>query len=437
MTTRFVSFDGTESCSAELHEPDRYRALVASLDTASPCAIRGSGLSYCLASAGDAVRTVSTRHFDRILGFDPQQRLVTVEAGVTVGDLADFALSKGCYFPVLPGYPTITVGGCAAFNVHGKTQHNVGHFSDHVESLTLLHPDHGEIRCSRTENADVFELTLGGMGLTGCIVDMTLRLQPLAGRSVRRIAHAVADVGEAVHLMRDLAGRADALYSWNDLNRRGSRFGTGVVYEERFEADELPGSAEYGPMRLGSVSRRPFAFYGRASSAALNRLFLTRERLRPTTVRSVHDASFPIDGNEVYFALFGKRGLREYQLLVTHDAWPSAAREVRLALTRAAVPATLGSLKLFAGSPRHLWFRGDGVCLTIDVPAIPAGARLFGELDRIAIEHGALVNVSKDSRLDARTLRRIFPEADVFAQALETFDPKRRFDSALRRRLEL
>lgn len=437
MTARFVSFDGTERCTAELHEPDRYRSLQAVLERRSPCAIRGAGLSYCLASAAEGAHTVSVRHFDRILAFDADRRVVTVEPGVTVGDLTDFAVANGCYFPVLPGYPTITVGGCAGFNVHGKTQHGVGHFSDHVVSLTLWHPDRGEVRCSPTEAPDLFELTLGGMGLTGCIVAIDLHLQPLPGRSVRRVAHPVDDLDGAVHLMQELATGADALYSWNDLNRRGGRFGAGVVYEERFEPDDLPSRSRYGPMRLGGPSRRPVAAYSRPTSVVVNRLYALRERTRRATVRSVHDAAFPINGNEAYFALFGRRGLREYQLLVPHAAWADAAREVRTLLRRAAVPATLGSLKLFSGTRRHLWFRGDGVCLTVDVPAGPESLALFAALDRVAADHGALVNVAKDSRLDARTLRRLFPGADAFAAALEAFDPKRRFDSALRRRLGL
>ena len=143
---------------------------------------------------------------------------------MTVGELVRFAVGRGAWFPVLPGHPAITVGGCVAFNVHGKSQHDVGCFSDHVVSLTLLHPDHGELVCSPNDNAGIFELTLGGMGLTGYIATITLQLQPLPGRGIRRTAHPVANLTEAVELMQSLAASGDGggtLYSWNDLNQRG------------------------------------------------------------------------------------------------------------------------------------------------------------------------------------------------------------------------
>ena len=62
---------------------------------------------------------------------------------------------------------------------------------------------------------------------------------------------------------------------------------------------------------------------------------------------------------------------------------------------------------------------------------------LFAELDGWTEESGAIVNISKDSRLDASFVARVFPEFDSFRQQLAVFDPQRRFDSALRKRLDV
>ena len=373
------------------------------------------------------------RHFDRILDFDPAQRSVKVEAGLTVGALHDFAVGAGCYFPVLPGHPSITVGGCAGFNVHGKTQHDVGHFADHVIAFTLYHPDHGEVRCNETDDGPLFALTLGGMGLTGCIIDVTLRLQPLAGGSVARTAHPVRNLDEAVELMRSLD--ADALYSWNDLNARGDRFGAGVVYEERFVAGDRPSRVRY--RRLRPTIRSTPRLWHRATVRAVNELYPRRDALRPVRISSAHDAAFPINGSEAYYLGFGSTGFREYQMIVPHAAWSEAVRALERAIAASGAPVTLGSLKLFAGTPRLLWFVDDGVCVTIDGAADERTGALFSRLDAIARDVGARVNVAKDSRLESTTVAALFPEYDDVGAALEHFDPKRRFDSALRRRLGL
>lgn len=433
MTTRLLSFDGTERCTTDVEEPDRYSSLFRAFGDHGHCALRGSGLSYCLASAANGGTTISTKHFDRVLAFDADRRRVTVEPGLTVGALNDFVVGHGCYFPVLPGHPSITVGGSAACNVHGKSQHNVGHFRDHVVSLTLFHPDHGELRCGDGARPDLFDLTLGGMGLTGCILDITLQLQPLAGTAVRSTAHRVGNLREAVEVMGAID--ADALYSWNDLNLRGDRFGAGVVYEERFVDADLPSKTRYRTLRPSR--RRTPGIWGALSVGAVNRVYPLRDAVRPNRVRSVHDAAFPINGSEAYFAGFGSRGFREYQMIVPHDAWSEAVVGLDRTIARSGTPVTLGSLKLFAGTPGLLWFADHGVCVTIDAAAGPGADGLFAALDDLALACRARVNIAKDSRLGAPTVAALFPEYDAFRTELERFDPKRRLDTAVRRRLEL
>jgi decaprenylphospho-beta-D-ribofuranose 2-oxidase len=75
--------------------------------------------------------------------------------------------------------------------------------------------------------------------------------------------------------------------------------------------------------------------------------------------------------------------------------------------------------------------------VTVDGAADERTGALFSRLDAIARDVGARVNVAKDSRLEATTVAALFPEYDDVGAALERFDPKRRFDSALRRRLGL
>jgi decaprenylphospho-beta-D-ribofuranose 2-oxidase len=434
-----VSFDGTEACRGALVAPGRYRDLRALLAGPGPFATRGAGLSYCQASAGDGVTTISTRSFNRFLAFDDDRLRVTVEPGVTVGELGRFAVGRGTWFPVLPGHPAITVGGCVAFNVHGKSQHNAGCFSDHVRSLTLLHPDHGELVCTPIDNQGVFELTLGGLGLTGYVAAVTLQLQPLPGPGIRRTAHPVANLAQAVELMRSLAGddiASATLYSWNDLNRRGPRFGRGIVHAESFEPVAPTARDRYHRLAPGRRHGPPIA-RTRVAARVLAAAYTTRERLTGSRVRAVEDAAFPINGNEVYYRLFGRRGFREYQVLVPNDAWAAAAREIERAVAAADLPVTLGSLKLFRGDTKLLWFRGDGVCLAIDAAVGDAADGLFARLDRVALDHGGVVNLSKDSRLAAATVRALYPGYDEFRRRLAEHDPKRRFDSMLRRRIDV
>ena len=61
--------------------------------------------------------------------------------------------------------------------------------------------------------------------------------------------------------------------------------------------------------------------------------------------------------------------------------------------------------------------------------------QLFERLDRIAIHHGAIANLSKDSRIEAKTVSEMYPGYEAFAEAIADTDPDRRVDTPLRRRL--
>ena len=435
MRAVMTSFDGTEVVEGDLLRPDRYRHLFRSFREDGPSIARGSGLSYCNASAAPGVRSLSTRAFNRILDFDSYTGQVKVEPGLTVGGLLDFALTRGWYPPVLPGHPQITIGGCIGFNVHGKSQHHGGNFRSSVESLVLFHPDHGEIECSRSANPDLFDLTLGGFGLTGFVTSATLRLVRRPGGSVFRQRIPARDLLDTVRIMEQHASSAAFLYSWNDLTRTGRSFGHGIVYREDFHPGEESDFCRFRSLDSNRSPAIPLSLWTRQTTPLVNRAYLAWESGKGDESLGLRAAAFPINGREIYYSLFGRKGFREFQLLAPRQAWDSIVQEVESLLHCIPVRVTLGSLKLFAGTQTFLNFGGSGVCLTLDVPAVPASADLFSALDELAVRTGAIVNVSKDSRLSASIAERVFPQYDLFRSRLKEHDPKGRFSSLLRRRL--
>lgn len=435
----FQSFDGKENVSARCWRPDRYRHLFEALSTEESMIARGAGLSYCAAGAHHSGRVILSQAFNRVLDFDPVGGRITVESGMTVGALFNFLAPQGYSFAVLPGYPTITLGGCLAFNVHGKNQYRDGCFGEQLEQFRLFHPDSGEQVCSRSENQSLFELTLGGMGLTGFVTDMTLRVTPAAGGRVRASVERVSNLIEAATRMRTLSDTAETLYAWNDLNLRGKRFGEGLVHVATTE----PGQSDPGRVRFRrlAVRARRFAppLWSLDSAVrAMTRVYGLLGRTQTgERMQQVSKTTFPINGKEAYYALFGRAGFREYQCLIPHDDWSSFVTELQAWIERGNIPVTLGSLKLFRGSPRYLRFTGEGVCLALDVPARRGSLVWFEQLDELVIRHRGVVNLSKDSRLSHKTVAACYAGYDDFRKDLLAYDPHRRFRSVLRERLDV
>lgn len=435
--TILYSFDGTDGIDSSVVRPDKYSSLLKDISN-GPFIARGSGLSYALATASNNAVSVSTELFNRIIAFDATARTITAEPGLTIGELLDFSVKHQLYFPVLPGYPKITIGGCAGFNVHGKTQFSIGNFCDFVLSFKLLHPTLGELDCSRTQNEELFHLTLGGFGLTGYIAELTLQLIPLPGKAIKSTKIPVQNVVQAVNVMRQNKNDNTILYSWNNFNARGDSFGKGFVFSETFvDEDVAISNKPYGTISSGSRrGKNPLAnqLSYRAVPVAYNIIESLKGQSKTLDIRT---ASFPIDGKEVYFKFFGNKGFREYQAIIPFEQFDTFSKKLELVVKKFGIPVTLGSLKLFSGKTTYLNFCADGVCITLDVPNYSKSPILFNEIDLLVIEHQGIANLSKDSRLNASTIKKMYPEYDLFKERINQFDKDQMIRSTLRDRIDV
>ena len=70
------------------------------------------------------------------------------------------------WIPQIPGYPLITLGGAVATNAHGKSCAVDGTIRNSIKNIFLYHKHSGWLNLSEKENNEIYELTIGGLGLT-------------------------------------------------------------------------------------------------------------------------------------------------------------------------------------------------------------------------------------------------------------------------------
>lgn len=439
-TARFVSFDGGVVERAEYRRPDRYR-MIEGDRSPRPRIARGGGYSYAAASFGAGSLVLDMTRFNRVLGFDPEHRLVDVEAGMTLGDLLDLTAPRGLWLPVQPGYPAITVGGCIAANVHGKNPAREGTFTRSVESLTLFHPRHGTLRVDPEAPPGLFDLTCGGYGLTGVILSATLRLEPLPGPVALVERQPIGSLAEGLARVRAATEDSAFAYTWHDGTPSGRRFGRGFVFVGTIPPEpSLVGrmTRPYRRLTAASRARLPVPLWGRLTAPLLTAGFRHLEGLNPArNALPLFDAMFPFARRGAYFRLFGRRGLAEVQLLVPSDAADEFLPELARQALRAQAPVLMVSLKLFRGTSRLLRFEGNGVCVTLDLVRSRPALAFLPVLDELAAAAGALPHIIKDSRLPGPVVRKCYPEYERFREHLHVNDPVRLFRSELSRRLDL
>ena len=436
-TSRFVTFDGAVTVETRHQRPDRYRHLEIDLGD-SPRIARGGGFSYAAASFGVDVVVQEMRAFDRLLDHDGA-RTVRAEAGMTLLQLGTWALARGLHLPVMPGYPLITLGGCAAADVHGKNPARDGTFCDWVEALTLYSPSRGFHTASRTERPELFAATCGGFGLTGVIVDLTLRLAPLPAPNVRVEAHPVASLAEAQARLADSADQ-DFAYSWHDGTARGRHFGRGIVFVGHWTDEPTaaaPRARTFVPMDAARRGRWPVLLWTSWSAAAGNAWFAHSARCRPARCVSAFDAAFPFARQTLYHRGFGRAGLAEMQLLLPEATFGAFCERLHDLVETTPALVMMLSVKAFTGRQRSLSQSGSGLLLALDLARTPACPSFLDALDRLVLATGAQPNVAKDSRLPQALARAAIPAYDSFSQVVRQLDPARLWQSELSRRLGL
>ena len=148
---------------------------------------------------------IDTRPLNRVISFDRERGLIDAEAGIQWPDLIraylerqrDMAHQWGIA-QKQTGADTFTLGGSLSSNVHGRGL-TMKPLISNVEAFALIDADGKTIRCSRTENDELFRLAIGGYGLFGIISTVTLRL--VRRQKLRRVV-AIIEAG-------DLAERFD------------------------------------------------------------------------------------------------------------------------------------------------------------------------------------------------------------------------------------
>lgn len=426
------SFDRSAVARCQLQRPDRYRLLEA-LPGDAPRITRGGGVSYVDAGFGEGSVVQDVGAFDRLLDFDAEQGLLTVEAGARIGEVVRFALSRGWIAPVVPGHARATVGGCIAADVHGKNPARDGRFRDHVVALDLFDPAVGWIRADAHTNADRFAACFAGFGIPGLVARATLRLaRAPAAYVVRRLP--VANLVEAAEVLKAHAG-APLLYGWHD--GRARHFGRGVI---RFglEAQEAPRTRPLEDLP-SAVPPWPLRAWNRAGIAVLN-TWIHRRWCQPgSSVVDVASALFPLNGARSYYAGFGKAGFAEAQWLVAHARHAGFAAALADLVARTRPRISLVASKLFDGEAEGFSFDGRGIAYAIQCPdpQAPPQRAFLADLATLAIEHGGRPNLIKDSTLDAATVRRAWPDFEARRAALRAFDPRGLQQSGLTRRLAL
>ncbi len=404
--------------------------------TAPAALSRGLGRSYgdssLPADKNDVI--VDTTLADRILAFDPDCAVLRAEAGLSLSALNRALLRKGYFTPVSPGTQFVTLGGMVASDVHGKNHHVDGCFGRYVRRLKLRVADGRIVECSDEHEQELFRATIGGMGLTGHILEVEFTMRKIPSPWIFGESERIANLDAMVAALKEAAAEWPMTVGWLDCLARGENLGRGILMKGRWaEADEAPRKPPPAKRRFRVPVPFPNLALCRPNMKAFNLLYYWKH-VRRVRRGIEHPASFfyPLDMLDDWNLIYGSRGFTQYQCVLPHAADNGPARRFLELFISGGGMAFLCVIKdCGAEGDGMLSFPRPGISIAMDFPIHPRKTQPFVDrLNELVIAEGGRIYLTKDTFTRAEHFRAMEPRLETFNAVRRKWDPQGRLRSA-------
>jgi FAD/FMN-containing dehydrogenase len=154
------------------------------------------------------------RSFDNVLAFSPEEKEITVQAGITWRKIQEHIDPYNLSVMIMQTYADFTVGGSLSVNVHGRYI-GKGPLIHSVKSIKLVTAEGTLLQASRTENPEIFRAVIGGYGGFGIIVEATLLLDD--NLRVKRVSDLVDARDYDDYFKKQIRDNGDVVFHNGDL----------------------------------------------------------------------------------------------------------------------------------------------------------------------------------------------------------------------------
>jgi decaprenylphospho-beta-D-ribofuranose 2-oxidase len=405
---RFSNFSNAISTTSEVFRPEDEEELSLILQTQHHGGIlaRGSGLSYSDCCVNHQGKIIDTTRLNHILSFDPTTGIAVCQSAVLFRDL--FLLSNAFIPPIIPGTLFSTIAGGVANDVHGKNNPHMGSLGHHIEWINL-ELNHQTLKISPLEHPELFHATIAGLGLTGVIKHVALRLTK-ASHYVLKKNQKFTSLTALLEYMQHEGLSNDYQVAWLDLLNTPRALLSTASHIEPNPSKLNKTSLNFRP----TVPKLPIRFITPFAMKQFNRLYFKHVSTKPTSM-PLWAFNNPLDAINQWNRIYGKQGLVQFQAVFSSkDAITTINSLLALIRSHNASPL-LAVLKYFTQKGKGLLsFAEPGFTLAIDFIHDTKARLAIMAMNQLITRLGGKVYLAKDLFLEHEQFKNMYPEHEVF-----------------------
>ena len=418
----------------KIYTPKNQREIKEIINKNNNFVIQGNKRSF-----GDVAlnkkKVISLKNFNKILFFDKKKGEIEVESGLLLKDLLSFIVPKGWFVPVTPGTKYVSIGGMVANNVIGKNTSN-NQIKYHIKKIKLITPDKKNIICSTRINKKTFDLTVGGFGLSGFIIAVTLKLKKIYSKNIDQKIIEFKNFNE-----------------FYKLSKKNKNYEYSVCWIDNFNKNKIVGLYYLGNTSKNNKHISSENFIANKIGVLIliilriinsnyyfpkimNFVFRNYKKYFYNRLCHYNEFFYPQDNVPYWNKIYGRNGFIQVQFLISKRKLEKVLEEISDFFIANKIFSSFIILKKIKEKGKYLNFYGSGYSISFDFVINSKYKILRIFLNKLFKKHKLKVNLTKDLITEKNNAYN-YKEFKKFKKDLLKVNKSRKINSLFSKRLKI
>lgn len=377
---------------------------------------------------------ISMANFNQIKYFDEKKGIIEVESGMLLRNLLPIIIKKGWFMPVTPGTKHVSFGGMIANNVHGKNTHK-NKIGFYVKEIKLLGLNKKILKCSKKKNKKAFNLTIGGFGLTGIILTVSLQLKKIRSYYLDQKITEFNTYKEFYTVSKNV-GNYEYSVSWID-NFSKYKF-QGLNYLAKHSNIKKNNLSFFSDNQIGLISLLISKLIVKSYffSRMINIIYRNYKKYFYHKLCNFNEIFYPQDYFADWNKLYGKIGFFQIQFVIPENKFEKVLVEISFFLKKTKTFSTFVIVKRFNEKGKYLNYSGTGYSISFDFKIDNNFNIIKFFFNSLVNKYNLKVNFSKDLIVKKSNAFN-YPEFKLFKKEISLFNMKKKINSLFSKRLEI
>ena len=358
---------------------------------------RGMGRSY-----GDSSlkknSILLTKNLNKILKLDLKKKIIEVESGISIKDLLKFIVPKKLFLPVTPGSKYISIGGMVAADFHGKNHHISGSFRHHILELKIVNEKGEILTCSKKQNKNLFNYSIGGMGLTGLIYSCKFKLITINSDLILQEKFKTKNLKDTIIKLKQ-SNNWEYNVGWIDTSAKNLKLGRSIIFKGKhikttkknilnFDEKKILNFKDIFPnwLMCGLIIKILNFFYYLLS-------------VSKRSIVKIDDFFYQLDKIKNWNLIYGSKGFISYQLVVPEKNSYFSIQKILKILVDNKCFSFVSVIKFLGRNDGFNSFGIKGFTLVFDFPLYKNIYSVLKKINKIVKASNGNIYLSKDSFL--------------------------------------